>query len=80
MSSNNNELSNVNQSGQQLAPSDKYWSFDSGWRKEADGSEWREKGDADYQKTENETEDGGYEKRESYSSHQSAVWTSGERK
>lgn len=65
MSSSNNELSTV--SNQELGkPVEKHNSYDSGWRQEADGSAWREKGDSDYQKTENATADGGFERTESY--------------
>jgi len=78
--SSNNELANVNQENQIGQPADKHMQYDSGWRQEADGSQWREKGESDYHKTESKNEDGGFEKRESYSSSSSSVWTSGDRK
>lgn len=68
MSSENNELANVNKGSQELAPNDKHWSYDSGWRQEQDGSRWREKGEEDYQKSETPLDNGGVETRESYPS------------
>jgi hypothetical protein len=60
------ELSNVNQENQVAQPGDKHYEYDSGWRQEADGSQWREKGESNYKKTESNTDDGGFERKESY--------------
>jgi hypothetical protein len=69
----------VNQENQLGQPADKHWEYDSGWRQEADGSKWREKGESDYQKTETNSDDGGWERKEQFSSKQSSVWQSGDR-
>jgi len=58
-------------------PEEKHNEWDSGWRAEADGSQWREKGASDYQKTEAST-DQGYERTEKFSTHDSKVWVSGQ--
>ncbi len=45
-------LSNVNNQQELAGPQDRQWAYDSGLRTESDGSQWREKGEAEFKKTE----------------------------
>ena len=63
--SNNKELTSTNQENQVGQPEHKHSQYDSGWRQEADGSQWREKGETEYKKTESNT-DGGASTTETY--------------